>query len=272
MVSLKAIHSTQAIRVPEAKCVLPDPSGTAAVLVMEFIPMSSLKKYQKELGHDLAELHAHNQKEEEKYLRNASFIGKNDNNIDQLPFITEFGFESMTYCGAIGMNNEWNEDWVSFFARNRLQDQLSLIESNYGDRECRDLWSQLQISIPRFFRSLTEDGEVKIKASLLHGDLWSGNAADGPESAVVFDPAAFYGHFEYDLAISGMFGGFNKTFYSSYFSTTPEIKKEKGFESRQDLYQLFHYLNHWNHFGGGYKGQSISLMKKLIKSAEAITQ
>lgn len=61
-------------------------------------------------------------------------------------------------------------------------------------------------------------------------------------SLVVFDPASFYGHSEFDLAIAGIFGGFNSQFYNSYFEVIP---KEPGYEGRQLLYQLFHYLNHW---------------------------
>ena len=60
--------------------------------------------------------------------------------------------------------------------------------------------------------------------------------------AVAFDPASFYGHHEFDLAIAGMFGGFSKAFYDAYHK---EIPKEKGFNKRHQLYQLFHHLNHW---------------------------
>ena len=60
--------------------------------------------------------------------------------------------------------------------------------------------------------------------------------------AVVFDPASFYGHHEYELAIAGMFGGFSASFYEAYHSHFP---RSHGFDSRHKLYQLFHYLNHW---------------------------
>ncbi len=60
--------------------------------------------------------------------------------------------------------------------------------------------------------------------------------------AVVFDPASFYGHHEFDLAITAMFGGFERGFYSSYHKLIP---KSPGFAKRQKLYLLFHYLNHW---------------------------
>ena len=60
--------------------------------------------------------------------------------------------------------------------------------------------------------------------------------------AVVFDPASFYGHHEFDLAITRMFGGFDGKFYNAYHKLIP---KSPGFATRQKLYILFHYLNHW---------------------------
>ena len=60
--------------------------------------------------------------------------------------------------------------------------------------------------------------------------------------AVVYDPASFYGHHEFDLAIAGMFGGFSAQFYNAYHQLIPQAP---GFAARHKLYLLFHYLNHW---------------------------
>ena len=60
--------------------------------------------------------------------------------------------------------------------------------------------------------------------------------------AVIYDPASFYGHHEFDLSIAGMFGGFNKQFYDAYHKCIP---KAPGFAVRHKLYTLFHYINHW---------------------------
>lgn len=113
-----------------------------------------------------------------------------------------------------------------------------------------------QLKIPELFQGL------EIVPALLHGDLWGGNVAENSSGPVIFDPASFYGHSEYELAIAGMFGGFSSAFYSAYHSKVP---KAPGFERRLQLYQLFHYLNHWNHFGSGYRGSSINIMRNLIK-------
>jgi protein-ribulosamine 3-kinase len=58
---------------------------------------------------------------------------------------------------------------------------------------------------------------------------------------VVFDPASFYGHCEYEMGIMNMFGGFSKAM-GAYFDVLP---KQPGFEKRVQLYELFHQLNHW---------------------------
>lgn len=103
---------------------------------------------------------------------------------------------------------------------------------------------------------------MDVVPALLHGDLWSGNVAEYSTGPVIFDPASFYGHAEFELGIAGLFGGFGKHFYSAYHEKIP---KAPGFEKRHQLYQLFHYLNHWNHFGTGYRGSALRIMKELSK-------
>ncbi|XP_045841362.1 ketosamine-3-kinase isoform X2 [Meles meles] len=113
-----------------------------------------------------------------------------------------------------------------------------------------------QLKIPDLFRDLD------IVPALLHGDLWGGNVAEDSSGPIIFDPASFYGHSEYELAIAGMFGGFSHSFYSAYHDAVPTAP---GFEARQQLYQLFHYLNHWNHFGSGYRESSLRIMRNLTQ-------
>src|SRR5699024_888778 len=118
---------------------------------------------------------------------------------------------------------EWHDNWIEFFARNRLDVQIKLIVENHGDREVVELWSDLQLKIDRLFRDLRHP----IKPALLHGDLWSGNVSQVVDRPVIYDPASFYGHSEYELGISTLFGGFSPAFFEEYFRTIP---KEKGFE------------------------------------------
>ncbi|XP_010577727.1 PREDICTED: ketosamine-3-kinase isoform X3 [Haliaeetus leucocephalus] len=207
------------------------------------------------LGTQLADLHLHNQQLGEKLKKEESTVGKGQGQME-VQFVDQFGFHTVTCCGYLPQVNDWQNDWVTFFAKQRIQPQMDMIEKNSGDREARELWAQLQLKIPSLFC------DVEIVPALLHGDLWGGNVAEDDSGPIIFDPASFYGHSEYELAIAGMFGGFSSSFYSAYHSKIP---KAAGFEKRLKLYQLFHYMNHWNHFGTGYRGSSLNIMRNLIK-------
>ncbi|XP_052612711.1 fructosamine-3-kinase isoform X3 [Peromyscus californicus insignis] len=152
--------------------------------------------------------------------------------------------------------NEWQDDWPTFFTQHRLQAQLNLIEKDYADRETQELWSRLQVKIPDLFSG------IEIVPALLHGDLWSGNVAEDDQGPIIYDPASFYGHSEFELAIALMFGGFPRPFFTAYHRKIP---KAPGFDKRLLLYQLFNYLNHWNHFGREYRSPSLGMMRKLLR-------
>ncbi|VDN21618.1 unnamed protein product [Gongylonema pulchrum] len=121
-------------------------------------------------------------------------------------------------------------------ADSRITSTAKQLEPKTGDRELPSLWSQLERKIPEYFK------DCEIFPSLLHGDLWSGNYSFSKDGPVLFDPASFYGHSEYEFGILTMFGGFSQQFHAAYHKLIP---KAKGFEQRVLLYQLFHHLNHW---------------------------
>lgn len=118
-----------------------------------------------------------------------------------------------------------------------------------------ELGAEVMERMPEWF-----EGISPVKPSILHGDLWSGNigTVDGAPSA--FDPATYYGHSEAEFGMSWC-AGFSDKFYAAYFEVLP--KQERGFEERRQLYMLYHYLNHYNLFGGGYRGQCVDIMKRL---------
>ncbi|XP_035690671.1 ketosamine-3-kinase-like [Branchiostoma floridae] len=252
--SLEAIAATGAVTVPKPIKVLDDPRGRGAMLIMEHVDMGGLRSYADQLGEQMARLHLHNEEVAKKAAAGSSRVGHGG---DAAPaYVSQFGFHTKTCCGAIPQDNTWSDDWVSFYATRKLKLQLDLVEKDYHDRETRDLWPQLERKLPKFFEGL------KVSPSLLHGDLWGGNAAENDKGPVIFDPASFYGHHEYELAIASMFGGFGGRFFSAYHKLLP---KAPGWEARHELYKLFHYLNHWNHFGSSYRGSSVSIMKSLLK-------
>ncbi|KAM3863580.1 ketosamine-3-kinase [Diretmus argenteus] len=252
--SLDAILNTETVKVPKPVKVIELDTG-GCVFVMEHLDMTGLSRHSTHLGEQLADLHLHNKRQLDKQNKEQQTLGKGARQSEVHP-VEQFGFSGPTCCGYLPQENEWQDDWVTFYSRQRLQHQLNMVEKTYGDREARELWAQLQLKIPELFAGM------EITPALLHGDLWGGNVSECAEGPVIFDPASFYGHSEYELGIAGMFGGFSNSFYSAYHDKIPEAP---GFAKRNQLYQLFHYLNHWNHFGGGYRGSSLRIMKNLVK-------
>jgi len=167
-----------------------------------------------------------------------------------------FGWRRDNYIGATPQPNAWNGDWVAFWRDRRLGPQLALAEANGHGPALRADAERLADSLGAFFRGYVP------AASLLHGDLWSGNAGTlGDGSPVVFDPAVYRGDREADLAMTELFGGFPRAFYAAYREAWP---LDAGYAVRRDLYNLYHVLNHLNLFGGGYLGQARALVRRLL--------
>lgn len=162
--------------------------------------------------------------------------------------ITEsrFGWPQANYIGRNLQSNCWTMSWPDFFAEQRLIPQLDLARQKGLNQE--------------FLRKIEDllDGGISIlqtrnpEASLVHGDLWSGNVAHDLDSglALLFDPAPYYGDREVDVAMTRLFGGFPSEFYIAYQQEWP---LEDGYTEREAAYNLYHALNHFNLFGRSYE-------------------
>ncbi|HEY9295461.1 MAG TPA: fructosamine kinase family protein, partial [Phormidium sp.] len=99
--------------------------------------------------------------------------------------------------------------------------------------------------------------------SLVHGDLWGGNAGfTASGEPLIFDPAAYYSDREVDIAMTELFGGFPAAFYRGYNEVFP---LDPGYERRKTLYNLYHILNHFNLFGGGYSSQANGMIERILR-------
>ena len=167
-----------------------------------------------------------------------------------------FGWRRDNYIGRTPQFNRFSPSWGDFWREARLRPQLDLARKNGFGKSLLGKGDQLGEALPRL---LSEHAPA---ASLLHGDLWSGNAgflADG--TPVLFDPAVYWGDREADLAMTELFGGFPRAFYSAYREAAPLTQ---GYAVRKTLYNLYHVLNHANLFGGGYAAQAERMIERLL--------
>lgn len=226
---LHEIARTKTVRVPEPVCHGASPA--ACWLVLEHLELrAGTDGSMRELGRKLAGMHRVTAR--------------------------EHGWKRDNTIGATAQVNTRSRDWTEFWREQRLGFQLRLAASKgHGGRLVAD-GNRLLEKLPAFF-----PGHEPVP-SLLHGDLWSGNAAaSAGGEPVIFDPAVYYGDREADLAMTELFGGFPPAFYEAYRAEHP---LDPGYATRKHLYNLYHVLNHLNLFGGGYRAQAERMIGQLL--------
>jgi len=156
-----------------------------------------------------------------------------------------YGWNRDNYIGLSPQPNRWSKAWGEFFVTDRLGYQVSRIRNPEVRYEFECVLERYGDPVSRWLDRSCEH------PSLLHGDLWNGNALFDRTGPWLIDPAVYCGDREADLAMTEMFGGFGEAFYEAYdrmYARTPE------YSYKRDIYNLYHYLNHYNLFGGGYLG------------------
>lgn len=149
-----------------------------------------------------------------------------------------------------------NGSWAEFFWEKRLRVQFDALAD-------RDFFPDDSQWLPRLKELvLYYLDSVKEPTSLLHGDLWNGNVlCDEEDDPVLIDPAIYFGHREADIAMTHIFGGFTREFYTTYEKLWPY---EEGHEKRGKIYQLYHLLNHAQLFGLSYWRQAWDVVNDLL--------
>ena len=171
-----------------------------------------------------------------------------------------FGWDRDNTIGSTPQSNQPCAQWIEFFRERRLVPQLEMARRNGAGADVIARGHQLCERLHVFF-----DG-YRPAPSLLHGDLWGGNwGADTNGAPVLFDPAVYFGDRETDLAMTRLFGGFGASFHAAYQATWP---LEPGADVRVTLYNLYHVLNHFNLFGGGYLRQAHGMIQRLLAELE----
>lgn len=225
---LKLLKKSNSVKVPEILSFSSE-KGTA-VLVLEYIKSgNSSRNSWEDFGRSLAQLHSN--------------------------MVSNFGLDHDNFIGTLVQKNTYKRSWLEFFVENRLEFQYALARNSgllspsfrsYLDR----LYNNLKNLIP------------EESASLLHGDLWSGNyKLNHLGQACIFDPAVYYGHREVDLAMMHLFGGFDKKLFEAYNEALP---LQTGWEERIDIFNLYPLFVHVNLFGGAYVSRLEQVLKKYV--------
>ncbi|PZO37311.1 MAG: hypothetical protein DCF19_19220 [Pseudanabaena frigida] len=225
-IALKQMSATKTIRIPQPICW--GIADEVAYLVMENLELGGNQDWEA-MGRNLAAMH-----------RITSDRG--------------FGWDQNNTIGATPQINNWTNSWIDFWREYRLAFQIRLAKRK-GWR-CSIPEEQIYAALPKFFR------DYQPQPSMVHGDLWGGNAAFINGEPVIFDPALYYGDREVDLAMTELFGGFPSQFYRAYNAAYP---LDAGYKERKTLYNLYHILNHFNLFGGGYGSQASRMIESICQ-------
>lgn len=164
-----------------------------------------------------------------------------------------YGLEHNNFIGLSLQRNGWQSDWARFFCSERLEPQLAWAAAAGQPLQGAERLLEL---LPQW---LNGHGAEPV---LVHGDLWSGNAAllQGGAGAL-FDPACHWADREVDLAMAQLFGGFPAAFFAGYEAHWP---LPPGASERKRIYNLYHLLNHANLFGGGYWQQAQRSLRSIL--------
>ena len=168
-----------------------------------------------------------------------------------------FGLDENNYNGSLIQVNSKKESWTDFFVENRLMVQEKLaVESGLIDKEISSMLSKLYKKMEEIF--------PKEDPSLLHGDLWSGNfMVNTNGKASIIDPAIYYGNREMDIAMTHLFGGFDKRFYNTYNEV---YSLKEGWLQRIDICNLYPLMVHVNLFGASYAERLRNILKQKVTS------
>lgn len=160
-----------------------------------------------------------------------------------------FGWGRDNLLGRAVQPGGWSTDWAAFFIDHRIRPLLDA-EALPGAVRRR-----ITTAIAGPFPALL--GDHGPRASLIHGDLWSGNIVDG---CWLIDPAVWMADRELELAFTTLFGGVPSAFFDGYEAVWP---LPSGADDRRPALQLYHLLIHVWHFGASYVGMVADRLDRL---------
>jgi len=239
---LHLLYQTQTIKIPEpilhGKFSDDDitlkteiyPNKEQIFLITEFIRKGNISQnFWQTFAYQLAALHKHSNK--------------------------QFGLTAGNYIGSLNQSNDWCNTWSEFYASQRI---MPLMQLAFNQNKCSKDDLQKVEKLCQYFDEIFP----REQPALVHGDLWRGNfMGDINGNPVIYDPAVYYGNREMDIAMSLLFGGFDKSFYAYYNEAFP---LQAGWRDRMELCQLYPLMVHLVLFGGHYYYNVMNVIRKYL--------
>jgi fructosamine-3-kinase len=148
-----------------------------------------------------------------------------------------YGWGEDYFFGSVAIENAYTDNWPRFWGERRILTSVPHVSAALARR------------LERLAARLPELLPARPPASLLHGDLWTGNVlTSGGKVSALIDPASYYGDGEVDIAMLNLFGAPSPAFYSAYGALDADWRE------RQPIYKLWPALVHLRLFGAGYRG------------------
>ena len=232
---LAALRASAAIRTPAVRAH--GIEGSLQWLALEWLPLAPPRDAGAALGRALAALHR---------CPAPSVPGG------------RYGWPVDNFIGGTPQPNGACERWIDFWRERRLRPQLDRAAANGHGEALQRSGERLVAALPVLL-----DGHEPMP-SLVHGDLWSGNAGAVGHEAVVFDPSVHVADREVDVAMTELFGGFGREFQAAYRDAFP---LDARYPLRRDLYNVYHLLNHLNLFGDAWLGRCEQAIGRLLAQA-----
>ena len=221
---LGALRSVDAVRAPE-----PLAHGATWLLLEHIEAGSGGRETSADLGRMLAALH--------------SAAGS-----------PTFGWPRDNWIGSLPQPNSRSATWGDFWRDRRIGPQLERARASGRSRSAA--FDRVLEVIPQALADVD-------RPELVHGDLWGGNwLTDAGGAPWLIDPAAYFGHGEVDLAMSELFGGFDRAFYGAYEEARGRTGAYAAY--RRDLYQLYYLLVHVNLFGSSYEAGARAAAERVV--------
>lgn len=222
---LRWLRESGSVNIPQVYAV----SDSPPLLVLQWVEAGPpTRSTEVELGRMLAGLHSIDQK--------------------------VFGRPDGRCTGSLGVPNASCLLWSDFYATQRLLPLAAIA----CDR--KSLAEKSIKAIERIANKLPQLDVPVEPPALLHGDLWAGNRlVDTSGKSWLIDPAAHYGHREFDLAMMKLFGGFDIECFEAYSEV---YALDSGWRDRIKLHQLAPLVVHAIKFGGSY----VSAVDEVVNS------